>query len=56
VALQLLKAQILAEHCDRVNEAKVIMSQLLERKPHNLYPEIRKYAIFLAKFTQLRKN
>lgn len=55
LALQFLKAKLLTEHFDRFDEAKAIISQLIENKSHQLYPEIRKYAIFLAKLIQLRK-
>ena len=55
IAIKLLNAKLLGEHFNDYEKAKVIMLQLLELKKHPLYPEIRKYALFLAKYKLLKK-
>jgi tetratricopeptide (TPR) repeat protein len=49
-----LIAQLLGERFERIEEAKKIMAKLLENKTHRLYPEIKQYALFLAKFSKQR--
>lgn len=49
IATKFLKIQLLAEHFNQLNAAKLIMKQLLEYRKHLLYPEIKRYALFLTK-------
>jgi len=50
IAIEFLSAKLLGEHFNQYDKAKAIMRQLLESKEHPLYPEIKKYALFLAKY------
>jgi hypothetical protein len=56
VEAKLLMAQLLAEQSRQVKEAKVIMASLLKEKEHRLYPQIKKYALFLAKVEIKKRN
>jgi hypothetical protein len=47
IAIKLLTAKLLAKHFKRYQEAKAIMVELLKYKEHALFPEIKKYAMFL---------
>jgi tetratricopeptide (TPR) repeat protein len=52
VEAKLLIAKLLGERFERFDEAKTIMAQLLENQTHRLYPEIKKQAKFLAKYSK----
>jgi tetratricopeptide (TPR) repeat protein len=56
IAIQLLTVKLLGEHFKRVDEAKAIMAQLLDYKEHPLYPDIKKYAAFLAKYHRVTRT
>jgi outer membrane protein assembly factor BamD (BamD/ComL family) len=51
IAVQLFTAKLLTEQFRRFDEAKAIMAQLLKYQEHSLYPEIKKYAAFLVKYS-----
>ena len=55
IAIKLLNAKLLGKHFNQYDKAKAIMLQLLELKKHPLYPEIKKYALFLAKYKLFKK-
>lgn len=52
IAIKLLTAKLLGKHFKRYQEAKAIMVQLLKYKEHALFPEIKKYAMFLRNLSQ----
>jgi tetratricopeptide (TPR) repeat protein len=52
IEMKLLMAKLLTERFERFDEAKAIMAQLLENKAHRLYPDIKKYAQFLVKYSK----
>ncbi|OQY47642.1 MAG: hypothetical protein B6247_26195, partial [Candidatus Parabeggiatoa sp. nov. 2] len=56
IAAQLLTVKLLGEHFRRFDEAKTIMAQLFDYKEHPLYPEIKKYAAFLAKYSRVNST
>ncbi|RKZ83682.1 MAG: hypothetical protein DRR16_16655, partial [Candidatus Parabeggiatoa sp. nov. 3] len=52
IEMKLLMAKLLTERFERFDEAKAIMAELLENKAHRLYPDIKKYAQFLVKYSK----
>ena len=52
IEVKLLTAKLLGERFERFKEAKAIMAQLLKNKEHRLYPDIKKYAQFLVKYSK----
>jgi tetratricopeptide (TPR) repeat protein len=52
IEVKLLMAKLLGERFERFDEAKAIMAQLLKNKEHRLYPDIKKQATFLVKYSK----